>query len=47
MEHWRDGGPEKEESHMMELQAESHGGEETPMFHFNVVKKCKSSLERE
>ena len=32
---------------MQEHQTESHGGEQPPAFMFEVVKKCKSSLERQ
>ena len=32
---------------MQEHQEESHGGEQPPAFKFKVVKKCKSSLERQ
>ena len=47
LEHWRDAENLKEESHMQEHQQESHGGEQPPAFKFRVVKKCKSSLERQ
>ena len=46
LEHWRDGESMKEESHMTEHQQQSHVGEQ-PDFKFRVVKKCKSSLERQ
>ena len=46
-EHWRDAEKGKEESHMQEHQTESHGGEQPPAFVFKVIKKCKSSLERQ
>ena len=46
-EHWRDAEKGKEESHMQEHQAGAHGGEQPPNFAFRVVKKCKSSLERQ
>ena len=46
-EHWRDAETGKEESHMLEHQAVAHRGEETsPSFHFRVVQKCHSALER-
>ena len=32
---------------MQEHQQESHGGEQPPAFKFRVVKKCKSSVERQ
>ena len=47
LEHWRDAENLKEETHMQEHQDESHGGEQPPAFKFKVVKKCKSSLERQ
>ena len=47
LEHWRDAENLKEESHMQEHQQASHGGEQPPAFKFRVVKKCKSSLERQ
>ena len=48
LEHWRDAETGKEESHMLEHQAVAHKGEEaTPEFNFRVVKKCRSSLERQ
>ena len=46
-EHWRDAETGKEESHMLEHQVESHGGEEPPLFELKIVKSCKSSLERQ
>ena len=46
-EHLRHAESGKGESHMVEHQVESHEGDETPMFNFKVVKKCKSSLERQ
>ena len=47
-EHWRDTETGKEESHMLEHQAAAHMGEQTPPeFHFKVVKKFQSSLERQ
>ena len=46
-EHWRDAETGKEESHMVEHQAASHGGVGTPEFSFRVVKGCKTSLERQ
>ena len=46
-EHWRDAESGKEESHMLEHQAESHQGVVPPQFSFRVVKGCKSSLERQ
>ena len=46
-EHWRDAETGKEESHKLEHQAETHKGEQNPPeFNCRVVKKCKSSLER-
>ena len=48
LEHWKDAENGKAESHMLEHQAVAHRGEEaTPEFHFKVVKKCQSSLERQ
>ena len=47
LEHWRDAETEKEESHMLEHQRDSHGGEGPPNFSFKVVKGCKTSLERQ
>ena len=47
LEHWRDAESGKEETHMVEHQAEAHRGEDIPQFRFRVVKKCKSSLERQ
>ena len=48
LEHWRDAESGKEESHMLEHQAVAHRGEQAnPDFHFRVVKKCQSSLERQ
>ena len=47
LEHWRDAETDKEESHMMDHQQESHGGEQPPLLNFKVVKKCKSRLERQ
>ena len=46
-EHWRDAELMKEESHMREHLQEAHRGEENPDFRFKVVKKCKTSLERQ
>ena len=45
-EHWRDAETGKEESHMLEHQTASHAGE-PPQFRFQVVKGCKTSLERQ
>ena len=48
LEHWRDAESGKEESHMLEHQSVAHRGEQaSPEFHFRVVKKCQSSLERQ
>ena len=47
LDHWRDAESGKEETHMVEHQAEAHRGKDTPQFRFRVVKKCKSSLERQ
>ena len=47
LEHWRDAESGKEETHMVEHQAEAHRGEDTPQLRFRVVKKCKSSPERQ
>ena len=47
LEHWRDAEANKEESHMVQHQASVHGGDEQPQFAFKVIKKCKSSLERQ
>jgi hypothetical protein len=46
-EHWRDAESGKPETHMLEHQEASHGGEGTPSFNFKVVKSCKTSLERQ
>ena len=46
-EHWADAEGWKEESHMVEHQIQSHGGEENPAFNFRVVKQFGSSLERQ
>ena len=46
-EHWRDAEKGKDESHMQDHQLHSHAGEQPPNFAFRVVKKCKSSLERQ
>ena len=46
-EHWRDAELMKEESHMREHLQEAHRGEENPDFRFKVVRKCKTSLERQ
>ena len=37
LEHWRDAETGKEESHMVEHQVDSHGGEGPPKFSFRVV----------
>ena len=46
-EHWRDGEAGKEEVHMVEHLAMAHVQESQPEFDFRVVKKCKSSLEKQ
>jgi hypothetical protein len=46
-EQWTDADSGKEESHMLEHQVETHGGEDPPQFAFKVVKNCNSSLERQ
>jgi hypothetical protein len=45
LEHWKDAENDKEESHMLEHQMDSHGGEGPPKFSFKVVKGCKTSGE--
>ena len=37
-DHWRDADSGKEESHMLEHQVETHGGEDPPQFAFKVCK---------
>ena len=37
----------KEESHMIEHEEGVHRGEDGPEFPFKVIKKCKTSLERQ
>jgi hypothetical protein len=46
-EHWRDADMRKEESHMIEHEEGVHRGEDGPEFRFKVIKKCKTSLERQ